>query len=261
MLLPGTRMQIRQVPLHADHILKLKRRNTSFLKDLATLRSPQSSITFLSYLHAKNRLVDFINRGNTTPTRKEYSDYLAYVAQHVQDEGIKVAYGEDVIGIEEEREGTVQIHSRVLTTGETTIRRASQCPMHRNIVMRINSCSENLIISPGGAPCIPRSIKALLPNPRIIHTSSYMSSVEPMLALTEAATRRLKIAVVGAGQSAVEVLLDLHSRLASMGKSTNQAHELHIIVRGSALRPNDGGPFANGIYSPECKSITMHSPE
>lgn len=118
--------------------LETEKKEHSFLKDLATLRSPQSSITFLSYLHAKNRLVDFINRGNTTPTRKEYSDYLAYVAQHVQDEGIKVAYGEDVIGIEEEREGTVQIHSRVLTTGETTIRRASQCPMHRNIAMRIN---------------------------------------------------------------------------------------------------------------------------
>jgi len=70
--------------------------------------------------------LDFINRGSTTPTRKEYSDYLAWAAQFVQDQGIKVAYGEDVIAIKEDGEGTVQVHSRVLATGETRIRRASQ---------------------------------------------------------------------------------------------------------------------------------------
>jgi len=106
-------------------ILKLRVRVTSFLKDLATLRSTQSPITFLAYLHAQNRLVDFINRGGIAPTRKEYSDYLAYVAQYVQDRGIKVAYGEDVIAIEEAGEGTVQVHSRSLATGETIIRLAS----------------------------------------------------------------------------------------------------------------------------------------
>ncbi|KAG0701352.1 L-lysine 6-monooxygenase (NADPH-requiring)-domain-containing protein [Suillus ampliporus] len=226
MLLPSTRMQV------------------SFLKDLATLRSPQSPITFLAYLHSENRLVDFINRGNTTPTRKEYSDYLTYVARYVQDQGIKVAYGENVIAIEEEDESTVQVHSRVLATGETRIRRA-----------------RNLIISPGGSPWVPRSIQAILPHPCIVHSSEYLSSVEPMLAITKAITRSLKIAVVGAGQSAVEVLLDLHSRLTSMGKSAGQAHNLHLIIRGGSLIPSDGGPFANQVYNPECELITMHLPE
>lgn len=215
MILPGTRMQI------------------SFLKDLATLRSPQSPITFLAYLHSKNRLVDFINRGCITPTRKEYSDYLAYVARYVQGQGIKVAYGENVIAIEEGGQGTVQIHSRVLTTGETRIRRA-----------------KNLIISPGGSPCVPRCIQIILPHPRIIHSSEYLSSVEPMLATMKASIQSLKIAVVGAGQSAVEVLLDLNSRLTSMGKGTGQAHNLHLVIRGGSLKPSDGGPFANQVYNP-----------
>lgn len=215
MLLPGSRMQI------------------SFLKDLATLRSPQSPITFLAYLHSQNRLVDFINRGRTTPTRKEYSDYLAYVARYVQGQGIKVAYGENVIAIEEGGEGTVQVHSMVLSTGETRIRRA-----------------RNLIISPGGSPWVPRCIQTILPHPRIIHSSEYLSSVEPMLAMMKATTRSLNIAVIGAGQSAVEVLLNLNSRLTSMGKSAGQEHNLHLIVRGGSLKPSDGGPFANQIYNP-----------
>jgi len=69
--------------------------------------------------------VDFVNRGSSTPTRKEYSDYLAWAAQYVQDQGINVAYGEDVIAIEEDNGGTVQVHSKVLATGETRIRLTS----------------------------------------------------------------------------------------------------------------------------------------
>lgn len=108
---------------------------------------------------------------------------------------------------------------------------------------------------------MPRSIRALCPNPRIIHTAEYLYSVDRMLAFAEASTRPMKIAVVGAGQSAVEVLLNLHSRLTSMGRSAGHVHEVDIIMRGGALRPSDGGPFANDIYSPECKLIAMNSPE
>ncbi|KAG6336406.1 hypothetical protein ID866_2679, partial [Astraeus odoratus] len=103
MLIPGSRMQIKEF---------------SFLKDLATLRSPQSPITFLSYLHSQNRLLDFINRGSTFPTRKEYADYLSWAARFVQDKGIMVAYGENVIGIGEKDEKTIEVHSVVLTSGE-----------------------------------------------------------------------------------------------------------------------------------------------
>jgi L-ornithine N5-oxygenase len=225
MLLPGTRMQI------------------SFLKDLATLRSPQSPITFVSYLHSKNRLVDFINRGCITPTRKEYSDYLAYAARYVQGQGIKVAYGENVIAVEEGSEGTVQVHSRVLATGETIVRRA-----------------KNLIISPGGSPWVPRCIQTIIPHPRIVHSSQYISSVEPMLATMKATTRPLKIAVVGAGQSAVEVLLDLNSRLTSMDKSAGQTHDLHLIIRGGSLNPSEGGPFGNQVYNPEFVNVMYDLP-
>ncbi|KAG1862943.1 L-lysine 6-monooxygenase (NADPH-requiring)-domain-containing protein [Suillus tomentosus] len=225
MLLPGTRMQI------------------SFLKDLATLRSPQSPITFVAYLHSQNRLVEFINRNCMTPTRKEYSDYLAHVARYVQGQGINVAYGENVIAIEEGGEGTVLVHSIVLTTGETIIRRA-----------------KNLIISPGGSPRVPRCIQSISPHPRIIHSSAYLSSVEPMLDTMKTITRPLKIAVVGAGQSAVEVLLDLQSRLTSMGNSTGQAHDLHLIIRGGSLKSSDGGPFSNQVYNPEFVDVMYDLP-
>ena len=89
------------------------------------MRSPQSPLTFISYLHSQNRLLDFINRGRTTPTRKEYSDYLSWAAQYVQDKGIKVAFGEEVVALEEMDATTIQVYSRVLSTGQQVVRLAS----------------------------------------------------------------------------------------------------------------------------------------
>ena len=98
----------------------------SFLKDLATLRSPQSPFTFLSYLHSQDRLLNFINRGSFTPTRKEYSDYLAWAAAAVQERGIQVRFGEEVIGLNRCDDGTVEVRSRNLETGEEFSRRSSR---------------------------------------------------------------------------------------------------------------------------------------
>ncbi len=110
MLLPDAKMQI------------------SFMKDLATLRSPQSPITFLSYLHSQDRLINFINRGSTIPTRKEYADYLSWAAQWVQDHGIPVSFATEVVAIDTDADGIVIVRSKNLTTGEITSRRTRMLP-------------------------------------------------------------------------------------------------------------------------------------
>ena len=91
------------------------------MKDLATLRNPSSPYTFLSYLHSENRLLSFINRGGTIPTRKEYSDYLAWAARKVQDNGIKVAFGHEITDLEEGPDDTIVVRYRSLRTGEEKV--------------------------------------------------------------------------------------------------------------------------------------------
>lgn len=51
---------------------------TAFLKDLATLRNPQSAYTFLCYLSSftPSRLVSYISRETFTPTRREFVSRL-----------------------------------------------------------------------------------------------------------------------------------------------------------------------------------------
>ncbi|KAH7922104.1 hypothetical protein BV22DRAFT_681747 [Leucogyrophana mollusca] len=227
MLIPGASMQI------------------SFLKDLATLRSPQSPITFVSYLHSQNRLIDFINRGSTIPSRKEYSDYLSWAARYVQDKGVGVAYSEEVVALSDAEEGIVEVHSRSLTTGHHIVRRA-----------------KNLIISPGGSPRMPDSMEALKESPRILHSSTYLWSIAPlmkMLQASKAAREPLRIAVLGSGQSAAEVLLDLHSRLSAI--PTTSRHELDMIIRQGSLKPSDDSPFANEVFNPASTGVMFGLPD
>ena len=94
------------------------------MKDLATLRNPQSPITFLNYLHSEGRLMKFINRGGTIPTRKEFADYIGWCARYVQNQGVAVQWGTEVIGLDDGKDGTVHVHAKDLKTGEISVYRA-----------------------------------------------------------------------------------------------------------------------------------------
>jgi L-ornithine N5-oxygenase len=94
------------------------------MKDLATLRNPGSPYTFLSYLHSEGRLLSFINRGGTVPTRKEYSDYLTWASKKVQENGINVKFGHEIVDLEEGTEDTILVRYKNNRTGEETVVRA-----------------------------------------------------------------------------------------------------------------------------------------
>ncbi|KAL1701818.1 L-lysine 6-monooxygenase (NADPH-requiring)-domain-containing protein [Schizophyllum commune] len=216
MLLPDARMQI------------------SYLKDLATLRNPSSPITFLSYLHAHGRLLNFINRGCIIPTRKEFADYLGWVAQYVQDRGVEVKYGHEVIGLEEAPDGLIDVRVRAIATGETIVLKA-----------------KDVVISPGGSPRLPDCVKPVFDHPNIIHSSSYMADINNILGkLKEQGERPLTIGVIGAGQSAAEILLELRNRLSSIPSGSGR-HQVKMVMRRGALRPSDDSPFTNEIFDPE----------
>ncbi|KAJ8519808.1 hypothetical protein ONZ45_g3326 [Pleurotus djamor] len=207
----------------------------SFMKDLATLRSPQSPITFLAYLHSENRLLPFINRGSTIPTRKEFADYLAWAAKYVQNHGVEVQYGHRVVGLEERQDGTIDVRIQDNATKEETV-----------IVTR------NVIISPGGSPRMPEVISSLLPHPSIIHSSEYATSIARILGKITPSSRPIAVAVVGSGQSAAEVTMDLRERLSALplAEGASRGHHVDMIVRKGSLKPSDDSPFANEIFDP-----------
>jgi len=204
MLLPGSNMQI------------------SFLKDLVSLRDPTSPFTFVNYLHKSGRLLDFTNCKTFYPSRVEFNDYLRWAAGQFS---AMVEYGETVVAVEPVSSGQSVVALRVSTrTVDGTERQ---------------HIARNLVVAVGGVPHVPAGFRSIAGDPRVVHTSGYLES--PITAALNGEAPR--IAVIGGGQSAAEVTLDLSERLPN-------AH-VDLVFRGHALKPSDSSPFVNEIFNPE----------
>ena len=203
MLLDGTRMQI------------------SCMKDLVTLRNPTSPYSFVNYLHYHNRLSSFINLGSLHPSRVEFNDYLTWVANQFES---VAAYGQRVIDIEPiEVEGSIK-KVRVISTD-----------IHGNRTERI---AKNILVGMGGMPKLPKQFDGI-DDEKVIHSSKYKVWCEKF----DSGVDLPKIAVVGAGQSAAEIFVDLTNRF--------DCGEIHLVNRNFALHPADDSAFVNEIFDPE----------
>jgi L-ornithine N5-oxygenase len=199
MLLPGTTMQV------------------SFLKDLATMRNPQSTFGFVSYLHARDRLVDFINHKTLFPSRIEFHDYLEWVAERLEH---LVSYDAEVVDVRPVLDGDVVACFDVVTRGAggaQTVTRA-----------------RNVVVATGLIPSLPDGIER---SERVWHTSELL----PRLAQLDA-DRPRRFIVVGAGQSAAETTEHLHDRFAEA--------EICSVFSRYGYSPADDSPFANRIFDP-----------
>jgi len=203
---------------HPHMLLAQSHMQISFLKDLVTLRHPRSRFTFLNYLHEQGRLPDFINLKSFYPSRQEFNDYLRWVAGHFED---RCAYGEDVFEVlpETAEDGSVQA-LRVRS-------RDAAGAVHERL-------ARNLIVGVGGSARIPEVFRSLRGEPRVFHSSTYLRD---MAACGDAR----RIAVVGAGQSAAEIFMDLQGR--------PQAPEVDWVMRARAIRPADDSPFVNEVFN------------
>jgi len=202
---------------HGNMLLDQAHMQISFLKDLATLRNPTSRFTFVNYLHEKNRLQDFINLKTFFPSRHEFNDYLSWAAAHFED---RCAYGEQVIDISPEVRGHEVTMLRVRS-------RSADGQMRERL-------TRNLVVSVGGAAHIPEVFEPLSKHPAVFHSSSYLHKINE-----HGGARR--VAVIGAGQSAAEIFMDLHGRAS--------APQVDLIMRARSIKPSDDSPFVNEIFN------------
>ena len=182
----------------------------------------------------------------------------------MQEKGVKIAYGEQVISISEVEVAAgkpriFEVVSRVLFDQSIVKRCSSKQVLFLSLDCPNEYLAEHLIISSGGSPRIPRAFSSLanpssLEQRRLIHTASYVSSVDQLLQNVHVDGRALKIAVVGSGQSAAEVALDLCDRLSYRSHSI-QPHKVDILIKKGSLKPSDDSPFVNEIFDPDRKQF------
>lgn len=206
MLLPDTKMQI------------------NFLKDLVTLRNPQSKYTFVNYLKEAERLNDFINMKMFFPTRTEFNDYLSWVANHFRS---CVRYGSEVIDIQPLSEYgqeviLLQIQVKDTKTGET-----------------YTYYTRNLVLAAGGVPTMPSALVGMH-SPHITHSHHFTQWIGEQKRDRE---QQQHFIVAGSGQSAAEVIYFLYQEYPNA--------QITSTIRKSSYKPADDSPFVNEVFFPE----------
>ncbi|MGV9712545.1 lysine N(6)-hydroxylase/L-ornithine N(5)-oxygenase family protein [Gordonia sp. NPDC003424] len=195
---------------HRGMLLPRTTMQISFLKDLATQRNTQSRYTFLNYLAEKSRLSDFINHQTFFPTRHEFHDYLEWAAQTVDAD---VCYGASAVDVEVDGD-----HFVVRLEGR-----------HGGILR-----ARNLVVSTGLTARLPEGISA---SRRVFHNHRLLAHLDELPALEHG-----RLLVLGAGQSAAEVVEYLHSRYPDAS--------VHSVFSKYGYTPADDSPYANRIFDP-----------
>ncbi|MEV6599795.1 SidA/IucD/PvdA family monooxygenase [Actinoplanes sp. NPDC051346] len=199
----------------------------SFLKDLVTMRNPTSDFSFVSYLHARDRLADFINYKSMYPLRIEFHDYLGWAADRLRG---SVAYGHTVtdvvpvVAVDGEA-WAVDVITR--HAGGTRVVRA------RNVVVAVGLESS---LPPGVTPS-----ERVWHNLDILHRAAAFDVAEPR-----------RFVVVGAGQSAAESVAFLHERYPGA--------EVCSVFFRYGYSPADDSNFANGIFDPAAVDLYYDAP-
>ncbi|MFE4515756.1 lysine N(6)-hydroxylase/L-ornithine N(5)-oxygenase family protein [Kitasatospora sp. NPDC056783] len=213
---------------HTGMLLDEATMQVSFLKDLVTMRNPASPHSYLCYLRDRGRLAAFINQKSLFPLRIEFHDYLAWCAERV---GHLVRYGAQVVDIRPVPgpDGAVDLF-------DVVVRRDGAEEVHR---------TRNVVIATGLRPWLPDGIER---SDRVWHTSELLHRLPEF----ESVAPR-SLTVVGAGQSAAEVVAHLHGRFPEA--------EVRAVFGRYGYSPADDSPFANQIFDPDAVDEYYVAPE
>ncbi len=207
LLLPNTYMQI------------------SFLKDIATLRNPNSKYTFINYLFEQNRLNEFINLNQTQPSRAEFNDYLSWAAQKSSQNVTYNRFVKQVLPIVNPNTGNVELLKVIAYAQEKG----------RNHTFY----AKNLSVALGS---IPNKLMLGTLN-QVIHSAEFLHKIK-----TLKKDKAYRFVVVGSGQSAIEMLLHLYHNFPNA--------QIDTVLRKFAYNSVASSPFVNEIF--DNKQVDSH---
>ncbi|MBW6436925.1 SidA/IucD/PvdA family monooxygenase [Actinoplanes hulinensis] len=213
---------------HRGMLLENATMQVSFLKDLVTMRNPASDFSFVSYLHAHDRLADFINYKTMYPLRVEFHDYLSWAAGRMKN---SVAYGHTVTDV-------------IPVTGPDGQARAVDVIARHAAGTRVVR-ARNVVVAAGLEAALPPEVTA---SERVWHNLDLLHRVE-----TFEVERPQRFVVVGAGQSAAETVAFLHERY--------PAAEVCSVFFRYGYSPADDSNFANGIFDPSAVDLYYGAPD
>ncbi|MFC4552576.1 MULTISPECIES: lysine N(6)-hydroxylase/L-ornithine N(5)-oxygenase family protein [Halorussus] len=188
-----------------------------FLADLVTLADPTNPHSFLNYLRERGRIYEFYFYETFQIPRQEYDDYLRWVAERLES----CRFGRRVEDVRWDGDAD---HFVVTAcdpeTGAEYVHRA-----------------RNLALGVGSRPQIPEALRGH-PEEDVFHTAEYRFRRDRCLDADS-------VAVVGSGQSAAEVFLDLLDRQPEAG------YRLDWLTRSPGFFPMEYSKLGLQHFAPE----------
>jgi L-ornithine N5-oxygenase len=180
---------------HSGKHVSRTRMESPFIYDLATVRNPRTAFSYVNYLLARNRLIEFANSDRLNPLRVEFEDYLKWCAEQFKGQ---VRFSSEVVQV------VPVLKDNVVSAWQVAVRDkngAVSIVKARNILAPSSA-------SNSGPRTSPLVSVDFLAGQRIISMDDYQSRRNDLRGAKEP---RLNVAVVGAGQRTAEILDDLLS--------------------------------------------------
>ncbi|MGP4077827.1 lysine N(6)-hydroxylase/L-ornithine N(5)-oxygenase family protein [Halobacillus sp. K22] len=189
-----------------------------YIADLATFADPKSPYTFMNYLYEHDRMFPFFFHRHFEVPRQEYNDYLQWVAGQLDS----LYFGHTVLDVIDKKDAD-HPHYEVIVEEKAT--------GEKKYVK-----SKHVVLGTGNEPLVLDGMEDL-PNEDVLHTSRYLFEKEQLL-------KAKHVTVVGSGQSAVEVFLDL------LEEQERQDMKLTLLTRSGGLFSLDKAKFAQEAFTP-----------
>ncbi|WP_046175254.1 lysine N(6)-hydroxylase/L-ornithine N(5)-oxygenase family protein [Domibacillus indicus] len=179
-----------------------------FLADLVTFADPTSPYTFLNYLHHQNRLHSFFFFQRFDIPRQEYNEYAKWVAAQLPS----CRFDSKVTNVIS-RDGLYE----VTVNGQETI------------------YARHVVLGTGSVPMMPPGFK---PSNDVIHSNFFLQHKAHL-------QKGETIVVVGSGQSAAEIFLELLTEKDQFG------YKLAWLTRSSGFLQMESAKLGQEVFSPD----------
>ncbi|WP_111895340.1 lysine N(6)-hydroxylase/L-ornithine N(5)-oxygenase family protein [Acinetobacter sp. MB5] len=191
-----------------------------FMADLVSLVEPTSPYSFLNYLKDQQRLYKFYFRENLYIPRKEYNHYCQWVVKQLQN---------------------VQFGSRV--TEIAPISKGFQVITEQQGRLSIHQ-TRKLVLGVGTVPRLPQPLQILAEQtPNCLHSSNYLNQLDE-------SDLKGNVVLIGSGQSAAEIFIDLFDRQISNDTGLAKFH-LYWLTRSPGFFPMENTPLGLENFSPD----------
>lgn len=190
-----------------------------FLADLVTFADPTNPFSFLNYLHHHRRLYTYYIFQKFAIPRKEYNHYAQWVAKQLEN----CHFGWEAVDVQEYSLGEGEACYQVC------LRKADHSEEKKLL-------AKHVVLATGSVPMLPKSLEDA-PGEHAYHSSDYLYRKEKTL-------QAKRIAVIGSGQSAAEIFLDL------LENQLQHDYELYWLTQANGFYQQHAAKMDREVFSP-----------